>query len=126
MIKQYYARYDQMEDYQNGMYGDLQESINKHLIGMAADILSNDELFYSIAKEMIKEWPLASKVQLTNKEQNRRSWIGQATCCFHCGISNNLTSVAWFSLTDEERDSANKIAERIIYEFEESLCQKLF
>jgi len=116
--KEWY-KYELWEDYKNGMYSNrnISEKVQNRMISHAKKILSNPELFYITAKEMIDKWIISAKENLSNEAMNRRAWIGQATCCYACKITELDCRYAWAELTEQQRESANKIADKIIYEY---------
>lgn len=116
-MKQFFAPYWDWEDFKNGMYNKQTKNELEH-IEKSIEILSDSELFFKISKQMIAEWIISAKVNLTDLQQNRRAWIGQATCCFANGTPENLVRIAWNSLSEQKQKEANYIAERIIIEFE--------
>jgi len=80
----------------------------------------DNELFYHTCKELLKKWNIATKVNMTNLQQNRKSWLGAAACCFKFGVPEFLTRIAWNLLNKEDQDKANMIAEKIINEYEQT------
>lgn len=125
-MKKIYYRYELWEDHKNGMYFDGDPSDNT-AIEMAANILKNNDLFYEIAKEMVNLWEHSAEMNLTNKNRNRQAWIGQASCSYRLGTPENITKLAWHTLTDKEKEEANKIADRVIHiyllRYKEKKCQ---
>jgi hypothetical protein len=117
-MRQEFAHYEAWEDYQNGMY--LMTDIdNKDLrLINAIQLLREADLFYMTCGELIKAWPVSSKVNLTNLAQNRRAWLGAAACCYKYSAPEFLTRIAWSVLNKEHQDSANSAADRVIKEFE--------
>jgi hypothetical protein len=116
--EQFYAHYNQWEDYLNGMYCSTSENDNDQ-INKAKLVLSNPDLFKEILIRLIKKWPISSRVNLTNKSINRRAWLGAAACCFEYGVTEINTRQAWSELNDIQRFNANTIAEIIINHYEE-------
>lgn len=89
------------------------------LIEKAIELLSNEDLFFNSSLEMISKWVVSSSENLSNQSSNRRSWIGQATCCYVHGVPEILTRVAWSRMTDRKRKEANLKANKIIRIYEE-------
>lgn len=110
--------YEKWEDYKAGMFA-LTDVIDKDkkVIG-AIQLLSNEGAFYDILKEVMIRWENATSVNLTNKGQNRRAWLGAAACMFKCNTPEYLTRIAWNLLNKDVQDKANAVAEKIIMEFE--------
>mgnify|MGYP005645738439 CR=1 FL=1 len=123
-MKRIYHHYKYWEDYHAGMYECANMIEGHELVGAAAKLLSSRDQFYRAAKEMITAWPYASEHNLTNTDTNRKSWIGQATCCHRYGCPMDLTIIGWRELTDEQRASANAIATQVIKEYETELINK--
>jgi len=117
-MKQIFHPYHLWEDYQSGMYCGSFDGDPKQVI-KAKLILSTPDLFKYILIRLVKEWPISSAVNLTNKSINRRAWLGAAACCFDSGVTETNTRQAWAELNDIQRFNANTIAEIIIKHYEE-------
>ena len=76
-------------------------------------ILSDQDLFSSILKKIIKEWKYSCEHYLTNKSMNRIAWLGQAAVCYHSGIPSRY-SKAWFDIPEDTRTEANATALRYL------------
>lgn len=119
--KQFYAPYFEWEDYKAGMYN-LVNVIDKDIKVMnAISLLSNKQEFFQVSSQMVKDWEIAAKVNLTNHNQNRRAWIGAASCMYKHNVPEFLTRVAWNLLNKEDQDRANDAAEDVIKIFENKL-----
>lgn len=118
-MEQFYAHYTEWEDYRNGMYEPTKQDNENKLTELAEKLLKNPDKFYSVAIKMIGKWNISARVNLTNVSSNRRAWIGQASCCFECGVPETLTRIAWGNLDAVERLKANSVADKVIRIFEE-------
>jgi hypothetical protein len=116
-MKQFYERYEHWEDYKNGMYLMNGSDQDCKLIN-SITLLKDPDLFYETGKKLISDWPISSKVNLSNLGQNRRAWLGAAACCYKYSAPEFLTRIAWSVLNKEHQDIANSAADRIIHEFE--------
>lgn len=116
VIKHKAHPYWDWECFKNGMY---RTSNSLELIEEATCILSNEQIFEQEDIKMINCWKISSEHYLTNHSINRRSWIGQATCCFSRNVPEVLTRIAWGRISELERLKANKIAEKLIKKYEE-------
>lgn len=115
-MKQIFYPYYEWEDFKNGMY---QVSVNEEqIIEDAVFLLRNEKLFFETAKDVLKYWVKSSDVNLSNKNINRQSWIGQSACCYKCKCNEKSTRIAWSRLSDEEKERANKVADKIILIYE--------
>ena len=105
--------WDNWEDYAAGLYqhrlipGRVQESVR---------LLSDPARFEEAGWEMICAWPNAAEHNLYLRS-SRRSWIGQATCCYHHGATMEETCAAWGQLANETQNRANRIADAIADEY---------
>jgi len=118
-MKQFFADFHVWEDYINGMYEipDIEE--NKGIqITNAIKILSDNLLFDELCRLVLEEWIVSSKVNLTNTSCNRRAWLGQAACSYKFNVTETCTRIAWGILNEQERISANAIADKWIKKFE--------
>lgn len=122
-----YHPYQEWEDYKNGMYADV-DGNKEDLINDAIKLLSSTNLFFTEGLKMISEWIISAEENLTNADQNRRAWIGQATCCYTFGVPEIITKEAWGLLSEVQRYEANKIADKLIRIYENGhnkLCQNV-
>jgi len=130
-MKQIFHPYYLWEDYRNGFWRETAINEKSKLIQDAMYILINESECERAMRNVIYQWPRSTEMNLSNREQNRRSWLGQAACCIQKNVPEDLTRIAWNQLTDEQKLRANKIAEKIIKEWEsenskDNLCPKLF
>lgn len=103
----------------NGMYEIPDSEENKGIqITNAIKVLSDNLLFDELCNTVIKEWVISSKVNLTNNSCNRRAWLGQAACSYKFTVTETCTRIAWGILSEQERISANSIADKWIKIFE--------
>lgn len=121
MIQKYYTHYLNWEDWQNGMYRDIENK--QYYINKAIECLRNP---YEAMLKVTKEWRYSSKENLSDLTSNRKSWLGQAACCYQFKVPEHITREAWGLLTKEERINANRIAQIVINKWEESICPNLF
>jgi hypothetical protein len=117
-MKQFFAHYSKWEDYKSGMFNVYFNGDYNKQIELSANLLKQPSLFYDVCKQLINDWIIASKVNLSNCQQNRRAWLGAAACCYNLGSPEFITRLAWSTLSDEEKNIANNIATKIIVEFE--------
>lgn len=123
MIPRYYTHYKNWEDWQNGMYRDVTKSEYDMYVKLAIDCLRSP---YKSMLAVTKNWYHSTKQNLSDLSSNRRSWLGQAACCFQYNVPEQCTREAWGKLTKQERINANKIADKTIRKWEETICPNLF
>lgn len=116
MPDQVFHPYTAWEDWQAGMWQappDMTAAMEQ-----AAHILGDPAVFAAAARAMLQEWTHAAEQNLTDMQQNRRSWVGQAACCHLAGVPESATRLAWWTLTADEQRAANEVADQAIAEWE--------
>lgn len=116
-MKTKYYRYELWEDYKNGMYhtkNDGNEQVRKE---QALIMFKDLDTLYKNMKYVSQNWKYASENNLTNPSINYQAWLGQASNCYYTGCSAEETIEVWHMLTQEERDRANGIADKVFMEW---------
>ena len=109
----YWVRFEDWEDYQNGMYNSrLDESIANQCI----ELFKSDGLYRKMIA-ILDKYQISSKVNLNKTVFNRNAWVGQATCNLWLKATIEETTWAWVRLSDREKKIANEIAEQVIKEY---------
>ena len=117
-MEQIYIEYQKWEDYLSGMYNDNDVIDKDKKVINAINLLSNPNEFYEVCQLIMNNWKNATDVNLSNKNQNRKAWLGAAACNYKYKVPEYLTRIAWGLLNKNVQDKANKIAEKIILEYE--------
>ena len=116
-MKQVFYRYELWEDYQNGMFENKNDGFEDVRIEQAVKMFQDEKLCYEKMKWVAFNWKISAEVNFTNSSVNHQAWLGQATCCYYCGCGDYETIKAWHLLTDEERQKANDIADKVYFEW---------
>lgn len=112
-----YHRHDHWEDWHAGQYALTYHEQNRGEL-QSARLLADDTALYEAMSAVTREWPVATEHNLTNMEQNRRAWLGQAACCWSLGIPAFVVKQAWWTLPTTMQDRANGVADSVIGEWE--------
>jgi hypothetical protein len=123
-LKRIYYHYQLWEDFLYGMYKNMTESENQAILIDAKRLLTTPKELYKMMKIVSLEWEKSTEQNLTNTSRNRQAWLGQAACCFACGASEGITKSAWNMLTKKQQNQANRIADKIIFEWEKYYKEK--
>lgn len=115
---QYYYHFSFWEDARNGL---LSKRCQNEGIELAKKVLSSKRLFLNQGKKMIKSWPQCTQQYLTDKSVNRRAYLGASVCNFTHGSTEREVRLAWWELTQKQREEANSVADLLLEEFE---CQR--
>lgn len=116
-MKQVFYHYLEWEDYKAGMYKLPILIDEKELIIKCSKLLKDSEWFFEEGQNMVKLWSKSAQQNLTDKNINRQAWIGQATCCFVFGATEDTTKKAWRTLKEDEQVKANKVADKIFFDW---------
>lgn len=115
MLTQVFSPYWTWEDYNAGLWSKRGDD---GMASMSASVLASDAEFAVCIGRLREEWPIAWSVNMTDREHNRRAWLGQASCCIAHGATGEETRAAWATLSDAQRAAANAVAQRHISDFD--------
>jgi len=108
--------YTEWEDFQAGMYRDAVAGERDAMASAAVSLLADAHRLVAAMRSVTVEWRLAAEANL-HEPPNNRAWLGQAACCYAAGVPEELTRAAWGLLTDQQRISANRVADQVIDEW---------
>jgi hypothetical protein len=120
-MKRIYHQYKNWECYKYGMFkstNNMSAPEWHELEDLAIKLLTNEVEFLNAGMRLIKEWKVSCEENLTNINQNRIAYIGQACCCLIHGVPEAITKQAWKQIPIEKQVKANKVAEKIIKIYE--------
>lgn len=118
-IEKVYHHHELWEDWKCGMYKRRTGWDDNIKISQSKKLLSSPDDLLQSMREVVKSWPFAAEENLTNIHCNRQAWLGQAACCLAHGASDWQTKEAWRSITDEQRNAANLVADVVTKEYED-------
>lgn len=120
-MQRIYHRYEYWEDYKAGFYNNI-SGVNKDLmISKVVELFSSSELTEVYMNKVIEKWKYSCEHNLTNLSLNRIAYLGQGACCIYAGVPSSITMEAWHLVSEENRNKANKIAEKIINNYDKNL-----
>lgn len=115
-MKQVWYRYELWEDWQNGMYATSDKNKNIR-IENSIDFFKNLKELYECMKYVAYNWKHSAMTNLTNLATNHQAWLGQASNCYKNKCNVDETIEVWHSLTEKQREEANKVADKVFYEW---------
>lgn len=127
-LKRIYHHYTQWEEYKRGMWNTIKdEEQKKKLLKDAIAFTGDHKLYGEYMIKVVKEWKISCEHNLTDTSLNRQAWIGHAACCLALnGCPEDITREAWWNLTTEQQDLANKEADKAIKLWEENQRRKQY
>lgn len=112
-MKKVYHRYELWEDNKAGMYF-LKTENEEEKIKKSKWLLSHYKQLKKYMILAVTKWIYSPEMNMSNRSLNRQAWLGKSACCLYCGAPEYITAQAWKSLTDNQREKANKIADEVI------------
>ena len=117
-----YYPYWKWEEVKFNMWGDVDDKDIYYK--RAFDLMCNCQLFGEWMNRVVVDWSFSCKHNLSNIEQNRRAWLGQAAVSYAIQCPEYITRAAWNQLSDLSRICANNQANISIKMWEEK-CQNV-
>jgi hypothetical protein len=118
-LKRVYFHYEELEEFQRGMWRVLRGDDRKVAINAAADLMRDCSMFQKWMREALEQWPNSCLHNLSIEAANRLAWLGHAGCCLGADSPEECTRAAWYYLTDDGRDAANIAAAVVVREWEQ-------
>lgn len=107
------------------MWEDVLGVKSEKLTELAIQFTSNHILYGEAMRKVIYTWKYSCENFLTDKNINRKAWLGHAACSLEHSLPENIVRMAWKQLTDDQREKANLQAEKYIKEWEKNYLCKL-
>jgi hypothetical protein len=128
-MKRVYHHYEKWEETAAGLWRRPTGVERQMWIETAAEFMRDTELFRAGMLRAVKEWPISCEVNFTSPGTNQQAWLGHAACCISTGCPEEPTRAAWWTLTQELRDAADKAAAEVIVLWQNDymkgeLCQR--
>ena len=118
-LKRIYHSYDKWEDFKAGFYSDYSKSELNDLWESVRYVFSDERTTDKYMRLVVLHWKISTEHNLTNTSMKRVAWLGQAACCFYGGVPCKATMYLWKMLDEKTRKRSDKIAIKIINEWEQ-------
>jgi hypothetical protein len=122
-VKRVYHHFERWEEITAGMWRNVPVGERQAYIDNAAALMKDPQAFFLAMHKATIEWPHSCEHHLTGTF-NRQAWIGHAGCCIATGSPEDLTRLAWHTLTQSQQDAANLAADKAIAEWERRYTMK--
>lgn len=80
----------------------------------SASLMIAHSNFEEAMKRAVNEWPFSCEAALTASTMNHQAWMGHAGCAINHNAPEDITRLAWRSLSEEQQTLANLAADRAI------------
>lgn len=84
----------------------------------------NCNKFEAAMKKVVDQWEYSCEANLTASSINHQAWIGHAGCAINHNAPEDITRLAWRTLTQEQQDLANQAADNAIAYWKGKYCAK--
>lgn len=113
-MTQVFYHYADLEEHKAGMWRIVGVEARAGFIEAAATLMRDPERFRVAMIRAADEWPRSTEAAMTTPSLNQRAWFGHAGCCIETGSPEDLTRLAWHTLSESEQDAANAAADEAI------------
>lgn len=122
-LKRIWKNYNKWEDFRAGFFNAKQKYSDDMVIRVTKTLTSNE--FYEIGIKLFFEWENSINHNLSFTGSNRKSYLGQAVCCFLYGLSAKTTAEIFTKMNDVDKKIANNIAQKLIEEYEKNYYKEV-
>lgn len=105
----FWCSYLELEEYHAGMWRHAPATKERTMIAQSVALLRDETAFSAALSRVCSEWPVSCLAEFTSPG-NHLAWLGCAACCLAHGAPESLTRRAWWKLTNQQRDTANRVA----------------
>src|SRR3954451_2365947 len=116
----------EMEEYRphGGMWATCEPAVRLSLQSAAADLLCDVPRFMAAIRRLAEEWPNSTEVCLTTSGMNQRAWFGQAACYLLASVPQEVTRLAWHTLTARQQTAANAAVDAVLAEWDAARAEE--
>lgn len=124
-IKRIFHHFEKCEEFKTNMWRMVPVSQREELQEYSRNLMIEHDAFEQVCKKVVDEWIFSCEVNLTAKSINHQAWIGHAACALNHNAPEDITRLAWRTLTEEQQNLANLAADNAIAYWKEKHINKL-
>ena len=113
-IKRVFHHYKLCEEYRTNMWKAVPVDERDGYQEQSRSLMLDPDAFEAAMKRAVDEWPYSCEAALTASTMNHQAWIGHAGCAINHDAPEDLTRLAWRTLTQSQQDAANAAADNAI------------
>ena len=125
ILKRVFHRYETWEETKAGLWKRPTGELRGQLIDQCALFMADTTQFHQAMLQVPIQWPISCEVNFTTRSVNRQAWLGHAACCIALNCPEEPTRIAWWRLTQRQRDAADAAAAEVIEAWEENYVRGL-
>lgn len=115
-----FRHYELWEEFHHGMWRKIAAEDRRGYFDAARALILQPEAFRECMRRVLREWPVSCEVNLTSMSTNRPAWLWHAGACLATAAPEDVVRSVWPTLTDDEREAADRIAAEVVAEWERS------
>ena len=112
--KRVFHHYLKCEEYNSNMWKTVPPPMREGMVIASRELMLDCHAFEASMRRAVDEWPNSCEAALTATVMNHQAWMGHAGCALNHGAPEDLTRMAWRTLSQQEQDAANAAADRAI------------
>ncbi len=124
-FKRVFHHYKDCEEYASNLWKYVPPEDRQAYIDQSATLMLDCAAFEAAMNRAVDEWPNSCEAALTASTMNHQAWLGHAGCAINHNAPEDLTRLAWRTLTETQQDLANAAADRSIARWRENYIAKL-
>lgn len=113
-IKRVYHHYQVCEEFKTNMWKQVPIEDRHMYQDQSAALMLDCDAFEKAMMRAVDEWPFSCEAALTASTMNHHAWLGHAGCAINHNAPEDITRLAWRTLTQEQQDRANGAASNAI------------
>jgi hypothetical protein len=113
-VKRIYHHYKLCEEYQTNMWKQVPIQDRIGYQEKSASLMIDHGSFEAAMRKAVDSWPYSCEAALSASTVNHKAWMGHAGCAINHNAPEDITRLAWRSLTLAQQDLANAAADRAI------------
>lgn len=124
-IKRIFHHFDKCEEFKTDMWRAVDLKKREELQEHSRNLMIESDVFESVCMKVVSEWIFSCEANLSASSINHQAWIGHAACAYNHNAPEDITRLAWRTLTSEQQDLANLAADNAIKFWKKSHIKKL-
>jgi hypothetical protein len=118
-IKRVFHHYKDCEEFNSQLWKYVPPETRQGYVEKSAALMLDCAAFEKAMNRVIDEWPNSIEAALSASTMNHQAWMGHAGCAINHDAPEDLTRLAWRTLTEEQQALANAAADRSIAHWKE-------
>ena len=124
-IKRVYHHYKNCEEYASNMWKQVPIESRQNYQSKSCALMIDCDAFEAAMKRAIDEWPNSCEAALSASTMNHQAWMGHAGCAINHNAPEDITRLAWRTLSEHQQEMANAAADTVIAYWHTQYLEKI-